>query len=271
MRDFDDFYAASYADLTVQVYAYFGDLHEAQDVVQEAFCRALARWRQVSGYDDPAAWVRRVAWNLATSRWRRLRVMRAFHRRQRGEPVVAGPEPDHVALVEAPHLATSERSATPPAAPSPSPSPSELPAEQLDRMAATAAAALGITSVDNKQRRREGKGPILMIGSEPARRGGISGTGYNENKTGVYVLDVLCVGVGTLRTRFWAATSGADEAGNPAPIPPDAAEARVPCSDEPERVSLSVRAPWPKKVYVSIEPDQAAEGRAAHASLVRVP
>ncbi|MFG1748481.1 SigE family RNA polymerase sigma factor [Micromonospora chalcea] len=101
MRDFDDFYAASYADLTVQVYAYFGDLHEAQDVVQEAFCRALARWRQVSGYDDPAAWVRRVAWNLATSRWRRLRVMRAFHRRQRGEPVVAGPEPDHVALVEA--------------------------------------------------------------------------------------------------------------------------------------------------------------------------
>lgn len=53
MRDFDDFYAASYADLTVQVYAYFGDLHEAQDVVQEAFCRALARWRQVSGYDDP--------------------------------------------------------------------------------------------------------------------------------------------------------------------------------------------------------------------------
>ncbi|MEU3114723.1 SigE family RNA polymerase sigma factor [Micromonospora chalcea] len=94
-------YAASYADLTVQVYAYFGDLHEAQDVVQEAFCRALARWRQVSGYDDPAAWVRRVAWNLATSRWRRLRVMRAFHRRQRGEPVVAGPEPDHVALVEA--------------------------------------------------------------------------------------------------------------------------------------------------------------------------
>lgn len=27
--------------------------------------------------------------------------MRAFHRRQHGEPVVAGPEPDHVALVEA--------------------------------------------------------------------------------------------------------------------------------------------------------------------------
>ena len=101
MTDFHDFYAANYADLTVQVHAYFGDLHEAQDVVQEAFCRALPRWRQISTYDDPAAWVRRVAWNLATSRWRRLRTIRAFHRRQRGEPVVDGPGPDHIALVRA--------------------------------------------------------------------------------------------------------------------------------------------------------------------------
>lgn len=101
MSDFNDFYAANYADITVQVHAYFGDLHEAQDVVQEAFCRALSRWRQISTYDDPAAWVRRVAWNLATSRWRRLRTIRAFDRRQRGEPVVDGPGPDHVALVRA--------------------------------------------------------------------------------------------------------------------------------------------------------------------------
>jgi RNA polymerase sigma-70 factor (ECF subfamily) len=101
MTDFDDFYAAHYADLTVQVHAYFGARHEAQDVVQEAFCRALARWRQVSGYDDPAAWVRRVAWNLATSRWRRWRTIRAFHNRQRAEPVVDGPGPERLALIEA--------------------------------------------------------------------------------------------------------------------------------------------------------------------------
>src|SRR5262249_38088844 len=54
----------------------------------------------VSGYDDPAAWVRRVAWNLATSRWRRLRRARAFARAQR-EEYVEGPEPDRVALVAA--------------------------------------------------------------------------------------------------------------------------------------------------------------------------
>ena len=68
---FDAIYAAHHGDLTVQLYAYFGDLHEAQDVVQEAFCRAYASWRTTSRYDDPVAWVRRVAWNLAVSRWRK--------------------------------------------------------------------------------------------------------------------------------------------------------------------------------------------------------
>jgi RNA polymerase sigma-70 factor, ECF subfamily len=101
MRDFDEFYAAHYADLAVQVYAYFGDRHEAQDVVQDAFCRALAGWARISAYDDPHQWVRRVAWNLATSRWRRIRTARAFQSRQRGEPIADGPGPDRVALIDA--------------------------------------------------------------------------------------------------------------------------------------------------------------------------
>jgi RNA polymerase sigma-70 factor (ECF subfamily) len=99
---FDDVYAAQYADLTVQLYAYFGDRQEAQDVVQEAFCRALRRWSSVSRYDDPVAWIRRVAWNLAVSRWRRTRTALSFLRRQRRqEPQVAGPNADRVTLVEA--------------------------------------------------------------------------------------------------------------------------------------------------------------------------
>lgn len=101
MEDFDDFYAANYADLVVQIYAYFGDRQEAQDVVQEAFTRALARWRRLSGYEDPGAWVRRVAWNLATSRWRRTRTALRHLAGFRAEPVVEGPSPDRVALVEA--------------------------------------------------------------------------------------------------------------------------------------------------------------------------
>jgi len=99
---FDEVYAAHYADLTVQLYAYFDDRQEAQDVVQEAFCRALARWPAISRYDDPVAWVRRVAWNLAVSRWRRARTAVLHLRRQRpAEPQVAGPSPERVALFAA--------------------------------------------------------------------------------------------------------------------------------------------------------------------------
>jgi RNA polymerase sigma-70 factor (ECF subfamily) len=100
MKDFDDLYASQFHDLTVQLYAYFGDRHEAQDVVQEAFCRAYARWNQISLYDDPVAWVRRVAWNLATSRWRRLRTAQRHLRGLRDEHV-PGPSPDRVALTAA--------------------------------------------------------------------------------------------------------------------------------------------------------------------------
>ena len=99
---FDDVYAAHFADLTVQLYAYFGDRQEAQDVVQEAFCRAYSRWKTVSRYDDPVAWIRRVAWNLAVSRWRRARTALTFLRRQRpGDAELDGPGPDRVALVTA--------------------------------------------------------------------------------------------------------------------------------------------------------------------------
>ncbi|UQU62427.1 sigma-70 family RNA polymerase sigma factor [Couchioplanes caeruleus] len=99
---FDELYAAHYGVLTVQLYAYFGDRQEAQDIAQEAFCRALARWRTVSRYDDPVAWVRRVAWNLALSRWRRARTALAFLSRQRrGDDEVAGPSPERVAVLAA--------------------------------------------------------------------------------------------------------------------------------------------------------------------------
>ena len=98
--DFDAFYAANFTSLTTQLYAYFGDRQEAQDVVQEAFCRALARWRRICVYDDPVAWVRRVAWNLATSNVRRARVAAAFRRRHR-EETAPPPNPNRVALFAA--------------------------------------------------------------------------------------------------------------------------------------------------------------------------
>lgn len=98
--DIDEFYAAHVRGLTLQLWAYTGDLAAAQDLVQEAFCRALPRWERVRTYDDPLGWVRRVAWNLATSRWRRARAAAEFLQRQRVEHV-DGPGPDRVALTAA--------------------------------------------------------------------------------------------------------------------------------------------------------------------------
>ncbi|WP_034594117.1 SigE family RNA polymerase sigma factor [Hamadaea tsunoensis] len=79
-RDFAEFYTAAFAPLTSQLHAFVGDHAEAQDLVQEAFCRALTKWPTVSTYDDPFSWVRKVAWNLAISRWRRARRLRLRHR-----------------------------------------------------------------------------------------------------------------------------------------------------------------------------------------------
>jgi len=99
--DFDACYAAHYRGLTVQLYAYFGDRQEAQDVVQEAFCRAYARWSRISRYDDPVAWVRRVAWNLARSRTRRVRTALRYAPMLHRRDPAPEPSPDRVALATA--------------------------------------------------------------------------------------------------------------------------------------------------------------------------
>jgi RNA polymerase sigma-70 factor (ECF subfamily) len=90
---FEVFYAAYHRRLLVCMYAYVGDLPQAQDLVQEAFARALPRWPRLSRYDDPLAWVRRVAWNLATSRWRQLRRLDRLSRQPATPPASHQPEP----------------------------------------------------------------------------------------------------------------------------------------------------------------------------------
>lgn len=97
LLSFDDFYHAHYRSVTAQLCPYVGDLGQAQDLAQEAFCRAYARWNKLVRYDDPVGWVRQVAWNLARSRWRRLRTAQGFLSRQRTSHV-DGPTPDRVAI-----------------------------------------------------------------------------------------------------------------------------------------------------------------------------
>ncbi|MET7423874.1 sigma-70 family RNA polymerase sigma factor [Dactylosporangium sp. NPDC005555] len=94
MRDADGFaecYALQFRQIAAQLSVYLGDLDEARDLTQEAFTRAWQRWDRISRYEEPATWIRRVAWNLATSRLRRLRVALRHQRSTRTE-VVQGPE-----------------------------------------------------------------------------------------------------------------------------------------------------------------------------------
>ena len=86
-EDFAGFYKAAYQRLLGQLFAVTGDLAEAENVLQEAYARAFARWAQVRAYDLPEAWVRRVALNLAAMAARRLRrraaaLLRLGHRRR---------------------------------------------------------------------------------------------------------------------------------------------------------------------------------------------
>jgi RNA polymerase sigma factor (sigma-70 family) len=101
LGDFEWFYAANFGDTVAMAYTYTADLGDAQDIAQEAFTRAWRLWTRVSTYDNPVAWVRRVAVNLARSRWRRLRVGAAHLVRQHIAQDVPEINPDHVAVVAA--------------------------------------------------------------------------------------------------------------------------------------------------------------------------
>lgn len=101
MEEFDAFYASTATGLVRQLHALTGDLAEAQDCVQEAYARAWERWPTVSSYDVPSAWVRRVAYRLAISRFRRAKVGVGLLRRQGPPPDIPGIDPTRVALVAA--------------------------------------------------------------------------------------------------------------------------------------------------------------------------
>ncbi|RAK32977.1 RNA polymerase sigma-70 factor (ECF subfamily) [Actinoplanes lutulentus] len=99
--DFDMFYRDTSRRLLRYAYGLTGDPAEAQDLVQEAYARAWQRWRRVSGYEDPEAWLRLVVNRLSTDRWRRLFVRRDHATAQPPGPTVPPPSEDVVLLVQA--------------------------------------------------------------------------------------------------------------------------------------------------------------------------
>jgi DNA-directed RNA polymerase specialized sigma24 family protein len=100
-NDIGEVYATCFQRLVVQLYAVTGNLGEAQEVVQEAFIRALAAPARFDGLEKPEAWLRRVAVNLARSRHRRRLLAARLLGRIGPLPVVSPVSADHVALMAA--------------------------------------------------------------------------------------------------------------------------------------------------------------------------
>lgn len=67
-------FEASYRRLVGQLYGVCGDLTEAEEVVAEAFARAVQHQRTFAHLDNPEAWLRTVAVNESRTRFRRRRM-----------------------------------------------------------------------------------------------------------------------------------------------------------------------------------------------------
>lgn len=60
-RDYERFYAQTYARVLSSVIMASGDRINAEDAVQDAYATAFRKWDEVSGYDAPEAWLTKVA------------------------------------------------------------------------------------------------------------------------------------------------------------------------------------------------------------------
>ena len=72
-------YAAHAESLTRALHA--AGYPDAADAVQEAFVQAVVHWRKVANYDDPLAWIRRVAINRGHNRHRSRKRQAALQER----------------------------------------------------------------------------------------------------------------------------------------------------------------------------------------------
>jgi RNA polymerase sigma-70 factor, ECF subfamily len=87
---FDAFYSQTGQELLGQLYAMCGDREEALDCLQEAYAKAWQQWDRVAQYDEPARWIRTVAWRIAVGRWRRAQRATRALRRHGAQPSETG-------------------------------------------------------------------------------------------------------------------------------------------------------------------------------------
>jgi len=69
---FNTWYRSEYHQVVSLVHVLSGSRWAAEELTQDAFLEAHRRWDRIGAYDDPGAWVRKVAVNKARS-WGRRR------------------------------------------------------------------------------------------------------------------------------------------------------------------------------------------------------
>ncbi len=97
--EFTAFCADEYPRIAGALSVWCGDRAVAEEVTSEAFARAYRDWKRVRRMEAPGGWVRRVAINLATSRFRRRQARRRAEQRVARHTPTTTRDPDSAAVV----------------------------------------------------------------------------------------------------------------------------------------------------------------------------
>jgi RNA polymerase sigma-70 factor (ECF subfamily) len=65
--DFEDFYRREYRNMVGLAYVLTGNRWTAEDTAQDALTAAFRKWKVLSTFDSPGAWLRRVTCNRSVS------------------------------------------------------------------------------------------------------------------------------------------------------------------------------------------------------------
>lgn len=84
---FSYFFHREFEPVVRTAYLVLHDQQSAEDVAQDAFRQLYLNWTRVSGYDNPQAWVRRVAIRMAVRLARREETRRTLTRRNSPHPL----------------------------------------------------------------------------------------------------------------------------------------------------------------------------------------
>ncbi|CUR60726.1 putative RNA polymerase sigma factor [metagenome] len=96
---FSDFFHREFEPVARTAYVVLQNQQWAEDVAQDAFGQLYLNWTRISGYDNPQAWVRRVAIRIAVRLARREETRRVLTRGQASHPPPPGRDLDLAAAL----------------------------------------------------------------------------------------------------------------------------------------------------------------------------